>query len=195
MKGQAKMEADDEQLMQKFAEGDARALAEIYGRYKLRILNFCLRFLGNRSEAEDVTGEVFLALFSGTYTPQSQAKFSTWLFTIARNRCIDCLRLKKRTVSTTREGQEEFEFGTDAPDSRRQLEAGETAGAVKAAVMRLPEEQREAIILREYNKFSYQEIAGILGCSLQKVKILIFRAREHLRGELASIIQEGHHEG
>ena len=94
------MEHKDEQLMLNYQQtGDKEAIAMIYERYKSQVLNFSLRMLGNRAQAEDAAGEVFLALFSSKYKFHPEAKFSTWLFTIARNQCISQRRKNKGLVS------------------------------------------------------------------------------------------------
>ena len=171
----------------------------IFERYKNRVLNFCLRILGNRADAEDATGEVFLAVFEQKYTYDPKARFSTWLFTVARNCCINRIRKRKTTISLWFNSKDNDDEGPwDIPDSKplssQELERKETAVRVRKAIQHLPPQQREAIILREYHDFTYEQIAQILKCSLEKVKILIYRARESLRGELNSFQQEGAHE-
>ena len=167
----------------------------IFMRYKNPILNFCLRILGNRPDAEDATGEVFLALFAKQYTFKPEAKFSTWLYTIARNNCIDRIRKKKNLVSrwfSSKSDDELIEW--DVADTRdissEMLAKKEMAKHVQLAIQMLPLEQKEAIILREYQSLSYEQIAQVLNCSLEKTRILIFRAREQLRNQLSSYIKE-----
>lgn len=189
-------EFSDEALILRFQDGNRGALEEIYNRYKNRILNFCIRFLGNRAEAEDITGEVFLALFEGKYKLNRNAKFSTWLFTIARNKSISRLRKRKHTTSSWQKSgndKELIEIEAVAHDdlASEEMIKKEEASAVQRAIQKLIPEQREAILLREYQQFSYAEIAEVLDCSLEKVKVLIFRAREFLRVELLSSAEEG----
>ena len=167
----------------------------IFMRYKNPILNFCLRVLGNRADAEDVTGEVFLALFSKQYTFKPEAKFSTWLYTIARNNCIDRIRKKRNIVSMWFQSKkdnawEAMEITDSSELSAESLEKKEMASRVRVAIQSLPLEQKEAIVLREYQSLSYEQIAQVLNCSLEKTKILIFRAREQLRNHLSSYIRE-----
>jgi len=190
------MEKRDEDIMMEYRSGgEPESIKIIYFRYKARILNFCLRMLGNRADAEDVTGDVFLALFSRKYAYDPGAKFSTWLYTVARNTCINRIRKRKNLVSVwfSSKGSNEYEQW-DVEDNEDhaadQLAQREAASRVRRAIGLLPDEQREAIILREYHRFSYDEIRKILNCSLEKVKILIFRGREGLRGELKSFIEE-----
>lgn len=179
------MEQADEQLIQAFQSGNKNALEILYARYKARILNFSFRMLNSRSDAEDVTANVFLALFSGKYRPGHQAKFSTWLFTIARNRCLDVIRSRKRETVT-----DHWEREGGAKNARENLTESEHEMKIREAIQQLPDGQREAIILRAYHSLSYNEIAKVLGCSVDNVKVLIFRARQSLRQELASFLKE-----
>jgi len=190
------MEQRDEDIMMDYhSGGEPESIKIIFFRYKARILNFCLRILGNRADAEDVTGEVFLTLFSQKYTYDPKAKFSTWLYTVARNNCINRIRKRKNLVSVWFSSQGSIKYDQwDIEDNRdhaaEQLDKREAASRVRRAIGLLPYEQREAIVLREYQRLSYDEISNILNCSLEKVKILIFRGRENLREELKSFIEE-----
>ena len=189
-------EISDEQLILEFQAGNKDCVSMIFERYKTPIFNFCLRYLGNRPDAEDATGDVFLKLFSHQYTFDPGAKFSTWIYTIARNSCIDRIRKRKFSVSlwfTAREDGSEGYWDIEDPSevSRDQLAQKEVTQSIRVGIRKLPLEQKEALILREYQGLSYEEIAKVLGCSLEKTKVLIFRARENLRKELSSLIQEG----
>ena len=190
------MERPDEELLKDYLTGnDEKAAEMLFFRYKTRILNFCLRMLGSRADAEDVTAEVFLAFFARSYTPHPEAKFSTCAYTVARNQCISQIRKRKNLVSVWFSSQgggsrEEREI-PDLEDLASQgLEKKEAAVLVRAALARLPHEQREVIVLREYHELSYEEISQVVNCSLENVKILIFRGRERLKTALSSLIKE-----
>ena len=102
MEGQEQsMGRSDEQLMRAFQTGDREAMYHLFQNNKVRILNFCFGLLGNRADAEEVAGDVFLTIikYKDYYDPNRT--FSTWLFTIARNQCFNRMRKRKRTVSTT----------------------------------------------------------------------------------------------
>ncbi len=194
------MEKSDEQLIFEYQDGSTKSLEELFERFKRRILNFALRILGNRADAEDVTSEVFLALQTKKQLFNPKAKFSTWLFTIARNQCLDKIRNKKKMISmwfTRNDGSRE-EKEWEIPDKQnlapQELEREETIRQVKKAIENLPLEQREALVLREYQDFSYSQISEVLSCSLEQVKILIFRARENLKSTLPSILSEGNND-
>ena len=189
-------ERTDEQLMLDFQKGDNNAVQIIFERYKSPLLNFSLRILGNRADAEDVTSDVFVTLFDGKYAFHPEAKFSTWLYTITRNRCVSQLRRKKGLISLWFDaGESESPGAWEIEDthafSKTDLEKKEMGALIQQAVQRLPLEQKEALVLREYQQMSYDEISQILDCSLEKVKILIFRAREKLRQDLIPFIEEG----
>ena len=184
----------DENLMEDYRlSGDSEVMAIIYQRYKAKILNFALRILANRAQAEDVTGEVFLTLFSNKYTSDRNAKFSTWLYTVARNKCIDHIRKRNNVFSlwfkssTGEEGQ--FAIADENEIPRDELIKKEAASEVKNALAKLPNNQKEALVLREYQQLSYEEISQVLDCSLENVKVLIYRAREQLRVELKSFLK------
>jgi RNA polymerase sigma-70 factor (ECF subfamily) len=190
------MTQSDEDIMMEYREtGEPELIRAIFFRYRTRILNFCLRILGNRADAEDVTGEVFLRLFSGKYAYDPKAKFSTWIYTVARNGCLTQIRKRKNFVSlwfssrgNSTYNQWEVEDKEDLAEE--QLGKREAASRVKRAIRQLPYEQREAIVLREYHRLHYADISQILGCSLEKVKILIFRARARLKEDLKMFIEE-----
>lgn len=193
------MERTDAQIMEDLSKGDKKAAIKLFERYKSRILNFSLRILGSRADAEDVTSEVFLALISGKYTYTPKAKFSTWAYTVARNSCISIIRKRKKVSgmwTTTEDGTTVQRDVKDSNEnSRETLEKKEAKVLVQEAISALPLEQREAIILREYEKLSYDDIAVTLECSLENVKILIYRARETLRIQLTSFLNEEENNG
>lgn len=184
----------DEEIMIDFQSGNNQAVSELFARYKKPVFNFALRIVGNRADAEDATAEVFLNLFKKHYQYTTGVKFSTWLYTIARNSCIDRLRKRKQAVSLNYQAKDgetvEWEIEDAASVTDQEAIHKETKQLVKQAIAKLDEEQRQAIVLREYQGLSYEQIAQVMGCSLEKIKILIFRARERLKGELASYLKE-----
>lgn len=195
MKGQEQdMHKTDEQIMEEFNAGNKDSAYLIFEKYKSRILNFAIRIVGIRADAEDVTGEVFLALISGKYTLDSNAKFSTWLFTVARNSCITKIRKRKNISGLYAKHPDGEGFEMQIKDSndnpKEALEKREAKHFVQEAIAKLPLEQKEAIVLREYEKMSYQEISQTLNVTLENVKILIFRARENLKAQLSSFLNE-----
>lgn len=185
----------DEELMREYQTGDLGTMRQLFQHNKVRIFNFCFGLLGNRADAEEVAGDVFLALIKNKHSYDPNRTFSTWIFTIARNLCLNRIRKRKQTVSLwfSSPGSHHYE-SWDIPDqgddSRESLAKRERARYVRRAIAGLPFEQKEALELRQYHGFSYAKISQILNCSLGKVKILIFRAKEHLKSDLASFIRE-----
>lgn len=189
------MERTDEELIRAYASGEPDAVGLLFARHKGGIFNFALRLIGNRADAEDVTSDVFLQLFNRRYQATPQAKFTTWLFTVARNACLSRIRTRNMLGSFwfKRDGDDGFEEQEIADPAGNQGEAlrnKEKAKMVKQSVMALPPMQKEALILREYCNKDYAEIAAILGCSFDNVKVLIFRGRERLRVSLAAWMKE-----
>ncbi|MCB9771800.1 MAG: RNA polymerase sigma factor [Candidatus Omnitrophica bacterium] len=165
------------------------ALEGIFTRYKKPVFNFALRFLANRAEAEDVASDVFFAVMSGKYHYTPKAKFSTWLFTVTRNACISRIRNSKKFFSLWFKSEEGDDQQMQLPDHNTlpapdELIKKEQSVFIERALAHLPLGQREAIILKEFQDMSYEEIAKVLNCSLSNVKILIFRGRENLRREI-----------
>ena len=188
------MDKRDEDLMEDYNfRGDTEALGMIFERYKKSVLNFALRILGNRADAEDAVSDVFLAIFGKKYQFDGKTKFSTWAFTVTRNACIDKIRKRKKFLPLVfrKEGTQDLEEW-DPPDTkdlpREDLEKKEMAHHVQQAIQKLPPEQKEALVLREYHDLSYEEISKVLDCSLSSVKVLIFRARENLKKELVTLL-------
>lgn len=186
----------DEELIQNYYRGDKEALGVIFERHNQGVFNFALRFLGNRADAEDTTSEVFsrLCTSQGRFTPN--AKFKTWLLTITRNICLDRIRSRGRWGGMwfQKQGSDHYEvmdFPSDRESPQDNLQNKETIFHLQAAIAQLPVDQREAIVLREYEGLSYEEIAAMIGCSLANVKILIYRARTQLKSTIPSFIKEG----
>lgn len=189
------MERTDEELMRLYQAGDTDAMRHIFQRYKIRILNFCIGILGNRADAEEVAADVFLALVAEKKSYDPTRTFSTWAYTIARYKCISQMRKRKPILSLSYSSEDKDCEMWDIPDTKDQpveiLEKKEIKYQVRRAISKLPSEQKEAIILRQYHGLSYQQISEVLECSLEKVKILIFRAKEQLSIELAAFIEGG----
>ncbi len=185
----------DEQLMREFKEGSKEAMEMIYQRYHRKVFNFCLRMLNNRSDAEELTSSVFLTLIEKVSHYDYSRKFSTWIFALARNKVLDRIRRSRRIIpfsvfkrKDTDRNFEETLLSNKIADC--DLERQELKELIRQALSCLPLEQRQALILREYNAFSYSDIAQIMDCSLSKVKVLIFRARQNLADKLRPYLEE-----
>ncbi|MFA5260378.1 MAG: RNA polymerase sigma factor [Candidatus Omnitrophota bacterium] len=194
------MKRADEELILEFQNGHEGAFEDLFRKYKTPIFNFVMRLLCNRADAEDVVSEVFMKLYTHKHSYKPQARFSTWLFTIARNTSISKVRTRNRFsplwVSDGESGTyEEIPVPDPGPLPAEHVMGQETAAVIQRAVEQLPDDQKEALILREYHNFKYDDIAAIMGCSLENVKILIYRARARLRKDLPSILMEGQDDG
>lgn len=183
--------------MLEYKLGDNGAIEEIFQRYKKPMLNYAFKLLRNFADAEDVVGEVFCVLTTRKAAYVPEAKFSTWLYTIAHNACIDRIRKSSRVFSFWQKKDRDSDSyeERDIPDTKfmPDIEAqnSEISRYIKNAVDKLPLPSREAIILRQYHNLTYEEISKVLNCSVGKVKVLIFRGRERLRKVLLPFIEEG----
>ncbi|MDP1853215.1 MAG: sigma-70 family RNA polymerase sigma factor [Candidatus Omnitrophota bacterium] len=190
----------DEQLMLNYQEGEALAMDEILRRYKNPIYRFALRLGSDTSEAEDIAQEVFLRIHEFRANYRVIGKFSTWIFGIAHNLCISRLRKKKGLVFWPRkenEPDELVEFESPCSSPQEEVSQNEFTGVLKKCIQSLPFLQKEALILCEYQKLGYQEIAKILNKPLGTIKILIYRARQNLKVKLLPYLKEvkgGYHE-
>jgi RNA polymerase sigma-70 factor (ECF subfamily) len=162
----------DTELVLRARRGDQIAFAQIVALYQKPIFNYVLRMLGDREVAEEVTQDVFLRVHQNLDRFSFRAKFTTWLFRIAKNRALDELRSDPR-----RHYRAELEEDTVAVDDAP-VERAETIGAIWRAVEGLPPELKTALLLRDVAGFSYAEIMEIAETSLPTVKWRIFRARE-----------------
>ncbi len=189
----------DATLMLRAKQGDGGAFTELVEKYKQPVMNLAFRTLRDLTEAEDLAQAVFVQVWKAAPRYEATAKFSTWLFTIARNLCLNEIRRRTRhpagSLDQTREDAEDqplyqVEDKRVAPASEELLR-GELVEKVEAALARLPENQRTALLLCRQEELSYEEIAAVLGCSLSATKSLIHRARETLKLKLKPYLQTG----
>ena len=189
----------DAALMLRAKRGDRAAFAELVEKYKQPVVNFVFRSLRDEIEAEDLAQNVFLQAYKSRRRYRQTAKLSTWLFTIARNLCLNEIRRRSRhPAESIEESHAEHE---DQP--RQQYEdksqiappdkllQGELAQKIEEALAGLPENQRTAILLCRQDELSYEEIAEVLDCSLSATKSLIHRGRETLKEKLKPYLQTG----
>ena len=189
----------DAALMLRVRQGDTRAFAELVEKYKQPVMNVAYRMLRDATEAEDLAQAVFVQVFKSAHRYQFSAKFSTWLFTIARNLCLNELRRRSRHPTDSleaelpgHEGQvpQQFEDKKAASPPERLLH-GELEAKIEEAIAELPENQRLAIALCRQEDLSYEDIARVLGCSVSATKSLIHRGRETLKRKLKPYLQTG----
>ena len=164
----------DIQRMYQVSQGDEGALKELISKWKNPVFAYFQRSLGNLADSEELTQKVFFRVFraSGNYHPS--AKFSTWLFTIARNLLID--EIKKRSRRSC-----EVELLDDSFSAIEDAEVREIHEELQREMVALPENQRTALLLRVQGEWSYAEIASLMEASESSVKTWIYRARQSLR--------------
>ncbi len=162
-------------------------------------MNVVYRMLHDATEAEDVAQTVFVQVYRSAHRYQVSSKFSTWLFTIARNLCLNEIRRRSRHPAESLDAPHPDQVGQPAQqfeDKKTFLPAesmlhGELEQKIEQAVAQLPENQRLAILLCRQDELSYEEIAKVLDCSLSATKSLIHRARETLKGKLKPYLRTG----
>jgi RNA polymerase sigma-70 factor (ECF subfamily) len=179
----------DEELVARSRAGDTDSFNHLVRRWERQIFALAYRTLGREEDARDVTQETFLRAFRALPGFKGDAKFSSWLYRIALNLCRDWIRRDRRApMVAVPEGMEIHELAADRQDvpSVEDLAArAELSGAVAAAMELLPAEQRHAIILKEYQGLTFQEIAELMNCPLSTAKTRLYQGLTLLRRHLA----------
>ncbi len=190
----------DAALMLRVKQGETAAFEELVEKYKQPLVNFLFRTLRDLSEAEDMAQNVFVQVYKFADRYRVEAKFSTWLYTIARNLSLNEIRRRSRHPAESLDAvlepgdesgatrQFEDRRNVSAPD---RLMQEELTAKVEEALAGLPENQRTAILLFREKEMSYEEISKILGCSLSATKSLIHRGRETLKERLKPYLKTG----
>ena len=174
----------DARAMTAFARGDEGAFVELYDRYKTRIFNLARRMLGDRSRAEEAAQDVFLKLYGAKKSYQPTARFSTFLYRIAINHCLNS-RAKSSERQTVVDPDLDRTTQSDGASADRLLERSDLRDSLRVALAKLPNTQRAALVLCHYEGASYREAADMLDVTEAAVKSLVHRARTRLTTELA----------
>ena len=184
--------------MLRVKQGDRDAFEALVEKYKQPVMNLAFRTLRDASEAEDLAQHVFLQVYKSAHRYEVSAKFSTWIFTIARNLCLNEIRRRTRHPADSLDAtsseddqpliQVEDRKHFSAPDAvlHRELEL-----KIEEAIGGLPEKQRIALLMCREDELSYEDMAKVLGCSLSATKSLIHRARETLKEVLKPYLRTG----
>lgn len=183
----------DHAAMERLREGDDLALNELMSRWQDPIVRFLLRYTGNEPDALDLAQDTFVRVYEARTRYDARGNFSTWLYTIAGNLCRNHARYKSRhpalSLDATLSADGEETLGDQLPGVGvgPAQEAGdrEIANAVRDAIRELPEDQRTATLLFEYQDLSHAEIAVVVGCSNKAVETRLYRARQNLREKLS----------
>src|SRR5258705_2819522 len=188
----------DAALMLRVKQGDRDAFEELVDKYKQPVINMVYRTLRDATEAEDLAQHVFLQVYKSAHRYEVSAKFSTWIFTIARSRYLNEIRRRTRHPADSMDAtsaeddqpliQVEDRKHFSAPDAvlHRELES-----KIEEAIGALPEKQRIALLMCREDELSYEDMAKVLGCSLSATKSLIHRARETLKEVLKPYLRTG----
>lgn len=179
----------DEEAMEAVRQGDMRALAVLFDRYRSRLFAFLYRLTADRALAEDLLGETFLRIHQHRSGFRPGSAFAPWTYRIARNLAIQEIRHRQASRrADDRLQSEAASVPVELPEDT--VERGQLREAVIAALSRLPEDQRTAAVLREYEGMSYAEVAAVLGCSEEAARARTYRARLALRSALAAQLRE-----
>jgi RNA polymerase sigma-70 factor (ECF subfamily) len=180
----------DEELVARSIGGDADSFNQLVLRWERPIYALAYRTIGREEDARDVCQETFLRAFRALAGFRGQAKFSSWLYRIALNLCRDWIRRERRTpVMQAPEGVDLMDLATAGEPSEpieNLVARKDMTRLVEEAMTHLSEEQRTAIILKEYHGMTFQEIADLLGCPLSTVKTRVYQGLLTLRRDLSA---------
>ncbi len=172
-------EVEDRDLIVKARRGDVDAYNLLVSRWEKRVYNYLLRLVGDREDALDVSQDTFLKAYQNLGKLDDPARFAPWLFRIAHNEAFSLLRRPKPDSAAPPEFEPPAQEGRPFPM--------ELTLAVSAALERLSAEQREAVVLKIYQGFKFEEMAEVLGCPVSTVKSRLYTALDLLKDRLAPI--------
>ncbi|MEM7030277.1 MAG: sigma-70 family RNA polymerase sigma factor [Chloroflexota bacterium] len=167
-------------------EGDQAALASLLESYRSAIYKVCYQLLQNQEDAEDATQETFLRAYRKLHTYQDRYAFSTWLFRIARNYCLDQLKRARFSNVSWDDLPEAYYPRDETQQPEKIIIAAETTLTLRTLVEALPENYNEVVTRRYWQKASCQEIAQSLGTTVSTVKGRLFRARKHMHARYSA---------
>jgi RNA polymerase sigma factor (sigma-70 family) len=169
---------DDEQVMSQVRDDRVEMLAILFERHHVRLYNFFLRLTSDRQLSQDLVQEVFLRILKYRHSFRGESKFSTWMYQIGRNAHIDHLRSRRPEVSIDEIWSQE---PSPQPQPPQKAESEQEADLLSRALERLPLRKREVLLLSRFQDLKYQEIAGLLKCSVESVKVQVHRSLKELR--------------
>ena len=173
---------EDADLVRLCQNGDMAAFEQLFYKYQERVYSTALRMMDNKEDALDLTQEIFLRVYQNMHKFKFTSAFSTWLYRLAVNLCIDELRKRKRFANTTPLEEAVSQADVNTPEDHAISKDREKQ--VWEALNSLKEKERTIIILRDIEGLSYKEIAEVLKCSLGRVKSRLHEARQKLRAIL-----------
>ncbi len=180
---------NEDKLIKKIKKGDSKAFEELIKQYETMIYNTCMKILKNEHEAYDAAQEVCIKVWKQIDKFEGNSKFSTWVYRIATNQCLDIIRKRKsQKVVSLEVGNNDDEWSLEIEDTTqdilKHIENTEMVDALRLALNELKEEHRQVIILRDIEDYSYDEISQKLSISLGTVKSRLSRARQNLKNIL-----------
>lgn len=186
---------EDLRLMARVKTGDAEAFNALMRKYERTVLNLIYRFTGDREGAHDLAQEVFLRIYRAAGRFEAKAKFFTYLYKVTLNLCRNARdKTRRRGVNLSLDDHPEEGRALELPDpagsSVDAVQRTELAAAIKRAVLSLPEDQREVVLLQRYQGLAYEEIAATLGLSVAAVKSRLHRAKLGLQKRLAEYLED-----
>ena len=184
------MTESDEMLMSAVRSGEVDKLASLFDRHNRALFEFFVRMTGNRAVAEDLVQEVFVRVLKYRRTYRDNGRFRTWIFHIARNARNDYFK-KHRSELLGR--QEVSEMEAPVPLVDQTMEQQEQQELLRHAMLQLPEDRRELLVLARYQEMKYDQIARILGCEVGTVKVRVHRALRELRELYLKLLGEKQH--
>lgn len=166
--------------MSQVRDGDVEKLGTLFERHHVRVFNFFLRMTGDREVAEDLVQEVFVRMLKYRKSFRAHGEFSAWMFTLARNVSADHFGRRGRHETTA--GEEALaDLPSAGPLPPEQLEMAESMERLRAALLKLPDEKRELLLLTRSGGLTHEQIGRILGCSAGAVKVRVHRALRQLQ--------------
>jgi len=187
-KGVETLSLQEASLIEQSKAGDIESFEKLIVTHQKKVFNIAYRVLGNLEDANDVTQEALIKAYRGIKNFNGKSSFSTWLYTIVNNACIDFMRKNRKTNLTyldreyeTEESNYKIQVYSNGETPEELFEKKEVQRIVREAINRLSYEHRRIIVLRDIQQFTYQEIAEILNCSEGTVKSRISRARKNLK--------------
>ena len=174
---------DQEHIIARARRGDADAFEQLVEAYRNQVFRLALRMCGNEADADEVAQEAFLSAWKGLPNFRGESRFSTWLYQLTTHAAIDLLRREKRQAAA--EDIDEITTADDGPSPQQQVERAETQREIRSALMQLPEEYRQVLVLRFMQELSYEEIGQTLKLPAGTVKSRLNRAKAQLKDILS----------
>lgn len=177
---------NEEKLINRAAKGDASAFNELLGLHEKRMYAVCLRMCTNQEDAQDCLQEAMLRIYRSIAGFKGQSSFATWVYRVTMNTCLDELRKKKNKQTTSLDSLLDTGWlpSDDYDTPERHAIESEQNRAIRSAIAELPEDMRSAVVLRDIQGFSYDEISVMLGINVGTIKSRISRGREKLREKI-----------